>query len=194
MLTPEILADQDDDGGETETDVEAENQDGSNVRMLNVRQPWASLLVLGIKDVENRAYALSVRYKLTLPVWLVIIASKNKVAPKDLRDARERMRVSGERKPLPTIFPSGVVGVVRIVSCLCKMSTSVWYNGDSNFAWYVDKYYALERPLSIRAPGSMTLLYIQRHPERDNIVAALFSGLPCRIHRLLGIASIYNTV
>jgi ASCH domain len=85
------------------------------IKILSVRQPWASLIVLGFKDVENRTWRTDYRGP------LLIHASK-KVDSVTSADIARHYGV----KP-PSILPlGGIVGIVDVVDCL-KNHASKWY-------------------------------------------------------------------
>lgn len=75
------------------------------MRVLTVRQPWASLIVAGHKDVENRTWATTYRGRVLI-------------------HAASRLDPTGPATDLPT--PLGVVlGSVEIVDCV-RNAASPW--------------------------------------------------------------------
>jgi hypothetical protein len=85
------------------------------IKILSVRQPWASLIVLGFKDVENRTWRTDYRGP------LLIHASKKA----DSATSADIARHYGVMPP--SILPlGGVIGIVDVVDCL-KNHTSKWY-------------------------------------------------------------------
>lgn len=82
-------------------------------RILTVRQPWAWLIVQGLKDVENRTWA---------PAWrgtLVIHGGKT-VEETGVEFAE------GHKIPLPEPMPRGVIlGTVELVGVVTD-SRSIW--------------------------------------------------------------------
>jgi hypothetical protein len=80
------------------------------MKVLTVRQPWASLIVAGIKDVENRSWRTKYRGRLG-------IHAGNRV-DQDALDACGH--------PLDGDLPRGVlIGSVELVDCM-KTSRSKW--------------------------------------------------------------------
>ena len=74
------------DGGSGETSEETSEatqprvDTAGDVRMFKVKQPWADLLVKGIKRIENRSYPIVSPEKADqYPIWLIIVSSKSKV-------------------------------------------------------------------------------------------------------------------
>ena len=85
------------------------------MKIISVRQPWASLIASGAKDIENRTWPT--RYRGSL----LIHASQRA----DDVTADEIERRFGVR--LPSTLPlGGVVGITDIVDCV-KQHPSKWY-------------------------------------------------------------------
>jgi len=85
------------------------------MKIISIRQPWAALIVSGIKDVENRTWPTRYRGQ------LLIHASKE---PDDTStdDIERRFGVR-----LPQELPlGGIVGVTEIVNCV-RPHSSTWY-------------------------------------------------------------------
>ncbi len=91
--------------------------------MISIRQPWASLIVSGVKDVENRTW--STRYR--GPV--LIHASQR--ADSITSDELER-RFGLDPPSAPAL--GGILGVAEIVDCV-QLHPSKWYAGE-----YVDRH------------------------------------------------------
>ena len=88
---------------------------------LSVRQPWAALIVNGIKDIENRTWSTAFRGR------VLIHASKTfgraeKLAAEALvkKFNLERLITSG------TLRGGGIVGAVSIIDCV-QESKSEWF-------------------------------------------------------------------
>lgn len=92
----------------------------SYVKALSVRQPWARLIVLGTKPVENRTWRTSHRGP------LLIHASKTFD-----RDGYAHLLMSYPRIYLPhrsRYRLGGIVGRVRLVDCV-QSHDSPWFEG-----------------------------------------------------------------
>ena len=68
--------------------------DTPDFRVLNVRQPWATALAKGIKDVENRPNVLKMDH---LPGWVAILASGSRPTRRDLDTFDARIAASGQQ-------------------------------------------------------------------------------------------------
>jgi hypothetical protein len=85
------------------------------MKIISIRQPWASLIVSGVKDVENRTW--STRYR--GPVLIHASRAIDKISDDEFQ-ARFGMS-------LPVALPrGGVVGVAEIVDCVSEHQ-SRWY-------------------------------------------------------------------
>lgn len=104
------------------------------MKALSIIQPWAELIVLGHKDIENRTWPTKVRG------WVAVHASKSysraewEFAQSALDDVREFVRW---RIDLPSIEKADVafgaiIGTVEIVDCVTA-SESPWFFGKYGF-------------------------------------------------------------
>jgi hypothetical protein len=85
------------------------------MKIISIRQPWASLIVCGIKDVENRTW--STRYR--GPVLVHASLRADDISSVDL------VRYYGAFPPSDQPR-GGIVGVVEIVDCV-RPHSSQWY-------------------------------------------------------------------
>lgn len=93
------------------------------MKAISVRQPEAWLIVNGLKDVENRNWATEHRG------WLLIHASKHRMARDDWAYLRDTCRING--LPIPTeadVNLGGVVGMAWLQDCVTEDS-SQWFDG-----------------------------------------------------------------
>merc|ERR1712228_755882 len=84
---------------------------------LSMHQPWASLLVLGIKQVEGRSWSTAYRGRL----W--IASARREPTPFEIEEVEnEYCKVYGLRReeiPFPTEYPTtALLGCVDMVDCL----------------------------------------------------------------------------
>jgi hypothetical protein len=94
------------------------------MKALSVRQPWAWLIVQGIKEIENRTWPTAYRGR------LLIHASKT-VDVENMDRIRQACEAEGIEMPaeLPT---GGIVGEVRVIDCVTE-SDSEWFDGPYGF-------------------------------------------------------------
>jgi hypothetical protein len=97
---------------------------------LSVRQPWASLIIRGGKDIENRDWRTSVRGR-------VAIHSSARMTREDMDDACYMLQLIVPRFSRRIFerdnFPLGsIIGTVEIVDCVTS-SQSPWFFGPYGF-------------------------------------------------------------
>ena len=110
------------------------------MRVLTVRQPWASLIVLGHKDIENRTW--STRYRGPL---LIHAASAPSVNASEARALAASLGIE-----LPACLPLGrVVGVVNLDGCVSR-SESAWFEGPVGWQLSNARALGLDRRISGR--------------------------------------------
>lgn len=105
---------------------------------LSVRQPYAWLIVQGIKTLENRSWRTHYRGP------LLIHASSNRVDLTEEVRARYGARGRVRMPPLGHYELGGIIGYVEIVDCV-QRSASVWKN-PGGWGWVLAK----GRPLKFR--------------------------------------------
>jgi hypothetical protein len=81
------------------------------LKILTVRQPWASLIVAGIKDVENRSWSTKYRGKLGIHAGMRVET-----------DALEQFGYLLGDRPLPQ---GALIGSVTVIDCI-QNSKSEW--------------------------------------------------------------------
>lgn len=99
------------------------------MKALSVRQPWAWLIVNGLKDIENRNW--STRYR-----GPVLIHASKGMTRDEYEDATDPLWPScGPVIDLPAfedLERGGIVGVVEVVDCVSE-SGSPWFFGPYGF-------------------------------------------------------------
>ncbi len=111
------------------------------MKIISIRQPWASLIVDGMKDVENRTWSTSYRG----PVLIHASATLDKITADEFQT---RFGID-----LPADLPrGGVIGTAEIVDCV-SVHSSRWY-APGHFAFVL----ADARPLAfLRWQGALSL-------------------------------------
>ena len=187
-----------------------------NSRMVNVRQPWASLL-FGPKDVENRPNMPPANSITDPHCYVAVVASKfesltNNYFNTSIADAKRRVKwsypnttntnpntVSADRE-FYARTSQFIVGFIKF-RCYQKQSwetyagpASVWNNGD-NCAWYVTTSVEFERPIYV-GTGSLGLVKLnpgqgtaERAAKMDKIRQQIASELVSARSTAIGQAS-----
>lgn len=86
-----------------------------SMKMISIRQPWASLVVAGVKDVENRTW--STRYR-----GPVLIHASQRADSISSDEIERRFGIY----PPSTMPLGGIVGIAEVVDCV-KPCASKWY-------------------------------------------------------------------
>ncbi len=142
------------------------------MKALTIKQPWASLIIRGGKDIENRDWRASHR-------GIVAIHSSAKLDRSEMDDACDMMRgfvpgFSADRFRQDK-FPTGVIlGTVEIVDCVTA-SDSAWFCGEYGFL--LRNPVAFETPISCRGALSFWNVPESLLPEmRDQYRKCLAQG------------------
>ncbi len=113
------------------------------MKVLTVKQPWASLIIHGGKDIENRQWATGVRGR-------VAIHSSARLEKSEAEDALGLLRaIRGRDAELPLIGRDlgSIIGTVEIVDCV-RRSESPWFVGEYGFV--LRDPIALPEPIKVR--------------------------------------------
>jgi len=93
------------------------------VKALSIRQPWAYLIVEGIKDIENRDWPTRLRGP------IAIHAGKARPTEEQLAEIEAEHGIQIDRSKL--LF-GGFIGVATITDCV-RHSDSEWFCGEFGF-------------------------------------------------------------
>lgn len=93
------------------------------MNILSIRQPYSSLAVTGVKDIENRKWRTRKRGT------ILIHASRT---PDELSDEEISSRFGVKIDPALRSLVGGIIGSVEIVDCVTSHS-SKWFNGPFGF-------------------------------------------------------------
>ena len=148
----------------------------TNLRLLNVKQPWATAIAKFGKDVENRNRpipgTLSER-----PFWALILASRNNVTRKEMDDLESRILAPS---PIPRDrFPKGaIVCAVKFMGSN-QRCTSRWYNQGNDHAWVIGAVVDFDAAADDEIVGGQTaFLKVEHNAQRDNIYALVRRNVP----------------
>ena len=130
------------------------------MKVLAVRQPWASLIVSGIKDVEVRTFPTNIRE------YIAIYASRTKVKQSDM-DWLQKYMDCEDYKTLYNEIPKGkILGTVLLFECK-KYSGRFDFSNEicfhwNNPEWYNSKMHGWEftnaeeiKPINFKFKGSI---------------------------------------
>lgn len=94
------------------------------MKCLSIKQPWASLIVNGYKDIENRSWPTTFRGR------FLVHAGKKHDGDFDFDWAHKICGVEFDK--LGPFERGGIVGMSEITDCV-KESKSPWFFGDYGF-------------------------------------------------------------
>lgn len=93
------------------------------MKILSVRQPWASLIVTGLKDVENRTWPTKYRGP-------ILVHASLRADEFSSEDIARRFGVS-----MPAELPlGGIVGMTEIIHCVRPHASRCYNAGHYGFA------------------------------------------------------------
>lgn len=124
-----------------------------NTRLVKVKEPWASTLVSGIKNVENRTW----KFK-PVPAWVIVVSSKSMARRCTLSDLEGRLKLAGlmpsqqHRTDKGTYMHTRgkILGMVKVESFTkTPMPThAIWHN-PTDFAWVISDAWAFKDPIPL---------------------------------------------
>lgn len=103
------------------------------MKVISIKQPWASLIAHGIKDIENRTWKCPEKY-----IGTRVLIHASKTAVKDgwralteiqIREAYNKGFIGYEYGELPA---SAIIGSVEIVGCIIN-HPSIWAEKTPNY-------------------------------------------------------------
>ena len=167
-----------------------------DVRVLNVKQPWASALALGAKDIENRPNHLRLDH---LPGWVVVVASKSKPTARAASALHDTLRATGQlhlaamlgvdpHDPHDLLPKQAIVGLCKFRRSYtgaeleeCELC-SPWYDGGDQKAWLVEEAFHFATPIPY-GKGQLGLVRLnnmettRRAMLKDAILCALSTAV-----------------
>ena len=136
---------------------------------LAVKQPWASLICAGIKDIENRTWQTDYRGRLFIVASSTNVTSlfDNDQVPAEWKRIIAQKQAEGILPDLHSLPQSAVIGYVDLVDCSGNSVDSVWSGGslrEGNINWILKNAHIFKQPL---LPGFMAKLNLFEIPELD---------------------------
>jgi len=118
------------------------------MKALSIRQPWAELIIRGIKDVENRSWATEYRGPLAIHAAKTFYYNLvDKVEREEWEDLRDEFGIDKDE-----LVYGSLVGTVELVE-VTKQVKSNWHIQGS-WGWYVKNAKRPDKPVPVRGmPG-----------------------------------------
>ena len=129
-----------------------------NMKTLSVKQPWASLIMSGLKDVENRTWVAS-----SVPAKILIHASSSpdnraidflNNAIDELAFETNNAIIMGNVPEFFNMPQSAILGYVTVSKCV-NDSTSKWAF-PNQYHWVIEDVYQFEQPI-LNVKGKLNL-------------------------------------
>ena len=121
------------------------------MKTLSIRQPWASLIIKGFKDVENRSWRTSIRGEIAVHAsasktednWDDAIITASMIQTITFSEAEKWLiETIGEFDKLPR---GAILGTVEIADCK-RERMSPWHF-DENWGFYLQNPKELKKPI-----------------------------------------------
>ena len=117
------------------------------MKLLTIKQPWASLICLGIKDVENRTW----RHNSLIGDKLLIMSSKKdedmSTTNQIWNSEYQRLVLQGKIPPIEDLPKGVIIGYVDVVA-IHEDSDSLWAADSSNYKYVLDNPHMFKNPLA----------------------------------------------
>ena len=112
------------------------------MKTLSIKQPWASLIVLGIKDVENRSWSTDFRGKIYIHASKVPVRGLwNNLNREQVHEALKSNKIDNY-----TVLPYGaIIGTVEIVD-IVKNYDSIWAE-KNQYNWVLKNPVLFDKPI-----------------------------------------------
>lgn len=112
------------------------------MKTLSIKQPWASLIVLGIKDVENRSWSTDFRGKIYIHASKVPVRGLwNILNRKQVHEALNSNKIDNY-----TVLPYGaIIGTVEIVD-IVRNYDSIWAE-KNQYNWILKNPVLFDKPI-----------------------------------------------
>ena len=121
------------------------------MKTLSIKQPWASLIVLGIKDIENRSWSTDFRGKIYIHASKVPIRGLwNNLNREQVHEVIESHKIDNY-----TVLPYGaIIGTVEIVD-IVRNYDSIWAE-KNQYNWVLKNPVLFDKPIE-NVKGKMLL-------------------------------------
>lgn len=102
-------------------------------KVLSVKQPWASLLVYGVKDIENRTWSTKYRGKLLIHSSKTALDDLSVLTDAQRNECIKAGIIDEDGNELIEFPKSAIIGSVELYDCV-KEDASIWKeNGSYGF-------------------------------------------------------------
>jgi hypothetical protein len=118
------------------------------MKSCSIKNPWANLICLGIKDIENRTWRTNFRGKI-----YVHVPGKNLDIHK-IPFTAEQAAAMNNKKGIISNISSAIIGTVDIIDCV-RDHKSIWAEEDC-WHWVLDNPVMFDEPI-LNVKGKLSL-------------------------------------
>ena len=116
------------------------------MKLLTIKQPWASLICLGIKDVENRTWRQNCLVGQKLLIMSSQACENMDRTNQKWRTEYQRLVSDGEVPPLEELPKGVIIGYVDVVA-IQEESDSIWAADSSHVKYVLNNPHMFTTPL-----------------------------------------------
>jgi hypothetical protein len=117
------------------------------IKAITIKQPWANLIVMGIKDIENRSWVRK-NYNDVCKNWLLVHSSSKPESKNKLKKVKSSIKDQLNKVDINSFPNSAIIGMMHIHN-IGKLSDSVnptlWAEGPN--CWYIDSVIQFDTPI-----------------------------------------------
>jgi hypothetical protein len=119
-----------------------------NLKVLTIKQPWATLIINGYKNIENRTWGVS------KDRW-ILVHSSAKYTKVDLNTVKPEIKKIMSKLDWKNFPVSQILGIMHVshVEKDCDIDKYIWATG--THCWHIDQVIKFEKPIT--AIGAMSL-------------------------------------
>jgi len=126
---------------------------GHKIRAVSIKQPWASLIVMGIKDIENRSWKMKIKEDICKN-WLLVHASAMYAKMKYVKGEIKEELEKHECMKFPKSAIIGLMHINRIEErSKNDIKTNIWEIGSK--CWHIDAVLNFKNPIYVK--GNLSL-------------------------------------
>lgn len=119
-----------------------------NIRSLSIKQPWASMIIDGPKNIENRTW----KRKLSIEPcnnWMFVHASKQFDTKKNLGICKPNIQTELKKWDIRSFPTSSIIGLMHIrnIEANCELDKHFWATGP--FCWHIDAVIKFNNPIHV---------------------------------------------
>jgi hypothetical protein len=122
------------------------------IKAFTIKQPWASLIVMGVKDIENRSWRMKVDKLNLCNNWRLVHSSGTFDKPTNLKKGIKKELDRHDWKKFPTSSIIGLMHINKVEECgPTEIKKLLWASGSQ--CWHIDAVVMFKNP--VHAKGAL---------------------------------------